>query len=118
MGIEDAVYRSASPLNRQEVRLETCKPDDSSFPSLVEKGMEKENFEGKMHWKETVPVFGGGGCAPEVPADIYFRFAETTIEVNDTAADCLGNRLVDILSTEYTMHIMKTSLHKFVIKAE
>lgn len=38
--------------------------------------------------------------------------------MNDTTADYLGNRLIDIFSTEYTMHIIKTSLHKFSIKAE
>lgn len=67
---------------------------------------------------EAILEFKKGGCAPEVPTDINFRFAETKIEVNDTTADNLGNRLVDIFSNEFSMHIIKMTLHKFSIKAE
>jgi len=38
--------------------------------------------------------------------------------VKDTTADSLGNRLIDIFSAEHTMHITKTSLNKFAVKAE
>jgi len=38
--------------------------------------------------------------------------------VIDTTADNLGNRLVDIFSNEFSMHIIKMTLHKFSIKAE
>jgi len=115
---EDDICRNAIPLNWCEEGWERCKPYDLSLPLFAEKGMEKGNFEPQMQAIETIPEFTQGGCAPEVPTDIYFRFAETKFEVNDTTADNLGNRLIGIFSNECTMHIIKTSLHKFSIKAE
>lgn len=115
---EDEVYRSAIPQNWWEGGLESCKPYDLSFPLFAETGIEKGTFEPKMQTIEAIPEFKQGGCAPEVPTDVYFRFEETNIEVNGKTADSLGNRLIDIFSKEYAMHIIKTSLHKFSIKAE
>jgi len=115
---EDDVVRSAIHLNLCEGGLESCKPCDASFPLFADEGIEKGSFEPKLQMKNTILEFKKGGCAPEVPTDIYFRFAESKIEVNDSTADNLGNQLIDIFSNKYTMRIIKTSLHKFSIKAE
>jgi len=115
---EDEVYRSAIPQDWWEEGVESCKPYDLSSPSFAEKGIDKGNYEPKMQTIETILEFEQGGCAPEVPTDGFFRLEETNIEVNDTTADKLGNRLIDIFSKEYSMHITKTSLRKFSVKAE
>lgn len=115
---EDEVYRSAIPQDRLEEGVESCKPYDLSFPLFAEKGIDKGNFEPKMQTIEATPEFEQGGCAPEVPTDVLFRLEETNIEVSDTTADKLGNQLIDIFSKEYSMHITKTSLRKFSVKAE
>merc|ERR1712007_30171 len=98
--------------------VESCEPYDLSFPLFAEKGIDKGNFEPKMQTIEAILEFEQGVCAPEVPTDVYFRLEETNIEVNDMTADKLGNRLIDIFCEEYSMHITKTSLRKFSIKAE
>merc|ERR1712007_27820 len=76
------------------------------------------NFGLDVQMVQTVDKFSGGRSAPEVPKDNFFVLAETSIEVSDITADCLGNWLIDIFSAEDTMHIIKTSPTKFAIKAE
>lgn len=71
-----------------------------------------------MQSTQTVDKFVKGKDAPHLPNDDFFVLARTTIEVSHVTADDLGNRLIDIFSAEDTMHIIKTSLTKFAIKAE
>jgi len=115
---EDDAHRSAAPVTLWGVESRSGKLCDLPFPLLPGDHSRCGNSEPDVQTVQTVHRFAKGRDAPEVPKDNFFVLAETTIEVSDTTADCLGNQIIDILSSEHAMHITKTNLNKFAIKAE
>lgn len=49
---------------------------------------------------------------------LFFPLEETQVEVNDTTAADLGNRLISVIGTEHAMNILKVSEKKFSIKVD
>jgi len=116
---EDDVYRSADPMKWWDIESSSKSIRfDLPFPLFPEHDIKCGNFHLDMQTTQTVQKFVAGGEAPEVPKDNFFALADTTVEVRDRTADCLGNWLIDIFNAEHAMHIIKTSLNKFAIKAE
>jgi len=115
---DEGVCRSAVLINGWEAEPERGKPFDLPVPWCQEKNVNDGDFEINMPKIQSIPKFNEGRNAPEPPKDSFFSFTETTFEVNGTTADDLGNRLVNVFSTEHTMHIIKINPSKFTIKAE
>jgi len=115
---EDDAHRSAAPVTLWGVESRSGKLCDLPFPLLPGDHSRCGNSEPDVQTVQTVHRFAKGRDAPEVPKDNFFVLAETTIEASDATADSLGNRIIDILTAEHAMHIIKTSMNKFAIKAE
>jgi len=112
------VYRSAVSMNWWEVESGDGKPLDFPCPLLSETNTKCGNLRPDVQHIQTVYKFSKGRDAPDLPTDVFFVLAESTIEVCHWMAHDLGNQLIDIFNSEDTMHIIKTSPTKFAIKAE
>jgi len=71
-----------------------------------------------MREMQTTPEFQEGTDAPPFPADAFYPLEETKVEIYDTTAAKLANRLISLIETEHAMNILKVSGKKFSIKVE